>query len=393
MVWEGDDNTSPLVDNEYEIFGQRVAGATGAEIGSDLQLSHMGVDGDADYDAHRPKLAYNALQNEYLVVWYGDDNTGTLVDGENEIYSQRVAGATGAEIGGDVRLSDMGPDGDPNFDGYSPAVAFNPTQGEYLVVWYGDDNTGSLVDGENEIYGQRVVGATGAEIGGDVRLSEMGLDLDFSYDAYEPDVAYNSIQDSYLVVWRGDDNTDSLVDGEYEVFGQLVDGTTGAEIGGDFRLSDMGPDGDSNYDAIFPAVAYNSTQDEYLVVWYGDDNTGPLVDEEFEIYGQRLAGATGAEIGGDIRLSDMGPDGDPAYDAFDPAVVYNHTQDEYLVVWDGDRRHRPPGGQRVRNFRPAGGWRHRGGDRRGPAPERYGTGWRPKFLCPQSSRGFQLHPE
>jgi len=51
----------------------------------------------------------------------------------------------------------------------------------------------------------------------------------------------------------------------------------------------MGPDGDVYYRAWYPAVAYNSAEDEYLVVWQGDDNTAPLVDEEYEIYGQRFA--------------------------------------------------------------------------------------------------------
>ncbi len=39
----------------------------------------------------------------------------------------------------------------------------------------------------------------------------------------------------------------------------------------------MGPDGDSTYDAQCPAVAYNSTNDEYLVVWEGNDNAGGVV--------------------------------------------------------------------------------------------------------------------
>ena len=164
----------------------------------------------------------------------------------------------------------------------------------------------------------------------------MGPDGNPNYDAVRPAAAYNPVQDVYLVVWQGDDNTGSLVDEEFEIFGQLVEADTGAEIGGDVRLSDMGPDGDSNYDAFRPAVAYNSTQDEYLVVWHGDDNTGLLVVNESEIFGQRVAGATGAEIGGDLRLSDMGPDGDPVYDAIRPAVAYNPTQNEYLVVWEGD---------------------------------------------------------
>ena len=108
------------------------------------------------------------------------------------------------------------------------------------------------------------------------------------------------------------------------------------EVGAnDFRLSDMGQD--NTYDAFSPAVAYNSTDNEYLVVWYGDDDdAGTVVDGEYEIYGQRVDAATGVEIGPEMRLSDMGPDGDPAYDAYNPAVAYNSTDNEYLVVWHGD---------------------------------------------------------
>ena len=66
--------------------------------------------------------------------------------------------------------------------------------------------------------------------------------------------------------------------------------TVDPEIGAnDFRLSDMGPDGNANYDADRPVVACNSTNNEYLVVWYGDDNTAPLVDGENEVFGQRFA--------------------------------------------------------------------------------------------------------
>ena len=36
-------------------------------------------------------------------------------------------------------------------------------------------------------------------------------------------------------------------------------------------------------------MAYNSANDGYLVVWQGDGNVGGLVDDEFEVFGQRLA--------------------------------------------------------------------------------------------------------
>lgn len=120
----------------------------------------------------------------------------------------------------DFRLSDMGPDGNPNFRASFPAVAYNSVNNEYLVVWEGDDNTAPLADEENEIFGQRINAASGAEIGGDIRLSEVGLAGNANYDTATPAVAYNSAQNEYLVVWYGDDNTPPLADNEYEVFGR-----------------------------------------------------------------------------------------------------------------------------------------------------------------------------
>ncbi|MGB5259356.1 MAG: hypothetical protein WBO34_02400, partial [Gammaproteobacteria bacterium] len=135
------------------------------------------------------------------------------------------------------------------------------------------------------------------EIGtNDFRISDMGPDGDDNYSAGDPAVAYNAMANEYLVVWRGDDDTAALVDNEYEIFGQRINADTGLELGMDFRISDMGPDGDVNFSADAPAVVYNATADEYLVVWGGDDDTAPLVDNEYEIFGQRIDGATGVEL-------------------------------------------------------------------------------------------------
>ncbi len=332
VVWYADDNSGSLADDEYEIYGQRVNAATGALIGSNFRISDMGGTGDANYDAYNPAVAYDSTDNQYLVVWEGDDNTAPLVDNEFEIFGQRLT-ATGGGVGdNDFRISDMGPDGDANYDAIRPAVAYNSHDNEYLVVWQGDDNTGSLVNDENEIFAQRLNAATGAEVGtNDFRLSDMGGVGDANYDASAPAVAYNSTNNQYLVVWAGDDNIAPLLDNEIEIFGQLITAAGGGTGPNDFRISDMGPDGNTSYAAHFPDVAYNSTDNQYLVVWYGDDVT----NEEFEIYGQRL-NATGGDLGAnDFRISDMGPDGDIAYRAEYPAVTYNHTSNQYLVVWQG----------------------------------------------------------
>src|SRR5262249_55416613 len=163
-------------------------------------------------------------------------------------------------------------------------VAYDSRANEYLVVWYGDDNTGALVNDEFEIFGQRVNAATGAAIGGEIRISDMGPDGNIGFGAFDPAVACNPNNNEDLVVW--------LVAGEREIFGQRLNAATGDEVGNDFRISHMGTDGDPNFAASAPAVAYNPTNNEYLVVWEGDDDTPPLVNDEVEIFGQRLNAAT-----------------------------------------------------------------------------------------------------
>jgi len=98
-------------------------------------------------------------------------------------------------------------------------------------------------------------------------------------------------RNEYLVVWIGDDDKALLAEDEFEVFGQRIDAETGAQVGqDDFRISDMGPDGDPGYQAFSPTfITYNSENYEIMVVWRGDEGIGVLIDEEFEIFGQRLA--------------------------------------------------------------------------------------------------------
>jgi hypothetical protein len=296
----------------------------------DFRISNMGPDGDARFFALDPAIAYNSSANEYLIVWAADDESGALVDDEFEIYAQRVNAATGAVTGPRLRVSSVGSDGDPAFDAYDPAVAYNSTDDEYLVAWQADDG----VDDEIEIYGQRL-DASGGEIGtDDFRISTMGADSDPAFDAFNPALAYNSAQNEYLVVWHGDDTLDNVV----EIYGQRLNAASGAEVGtDDFPISDMGAsDTDSRFRGQDVAVAYNSADDEYLVVWEGDDDTSPLVNDELEIFGQRLS-ADGNPVGdNDFRISDMGPNGTSAYAADNPAVAYNPAANTYLVVWSGD---------------------------------------------------------
>ncbi len=102
-------------------------------------------------------------------------------------------------------------------------------------------------------------------------------------------MAYDALHHEYLVVWHADEFRPPLVtDNEQEIYGQRLNASSGAEVGdNDFRVSKMGPDNDNTYNAYYPDVAANSSNAEYLIVWQGDDDAAPLVDNEVEIYGQR----------------------------------------------------------------------------------------------------------
>ncbi len=330
VVWTGDTGAS----REDEVWG-RLSSGGGAWIGSAFRISDLGPEGNASYTAWEPRATYNATAGEYLVVWFGDDDLGSLADNEFEIYAQRVS-AAGAEVGAnDVRISSMGPDGNAAYDAWNPRVAHDAGADEYLVVWEGDDNTAPLVDNESEIFGQRLSPVL-AQIGSDdMRISSMGPDGNAAYDALRPDVVHNTVSGEYLVAWQGDDNSAPLVDNELEIFTQRLS-SSGAELGtDDRRVSDMGPDGNGAADATTPALAADGFSGEYLVTWSGDDVGGLTADDENEVFAQRLTGA-GAEAGvNDVRISDMGPDGDAAFDAYTPAVAWNAAADQYLVTWTG----------------------------------------------------------
>lgn len=66
------------------------------------------------------------------------------------------------------------------------------------------------------------------------------------------------------------------------------------------RISDKRGTGNTDLDTPGPAVAYDRYNNEYLVVWQGDE----LGVEEYETWGQRVNATSGAQAGTDPRLSD-----------------------------------------------------------------------------------------
>jgi len=298
--------------------------------------------GSADADDEAPAVAWNSETTQYLVVW--EDGRNVSDDPTNrgrDVYGQRV-GADGAPIGQNFRISG----GSATADDRSPAVAWNETAGEYLVVWQdwrGYDTRG------HDIYGQRV-SADGVVIDLNFRISD-AFALD---DEYSPVVVVNEATGHYLVVWQDYRNYETRGP---EIYGQRL-GTFGGLIATNFRISGAAgtPTASSK---CWPAAAWNGSANQFLVVWEDGRNSDPRGQD---IYGQRL-GAYGGLIGQNFRISG----GSAMSDDSQPAVAWNDSTNQFLVVWQDHRDEEPRGwdiyGQRLgaygslidANFRISGG--------------------------------------
>jgi hypothetical protein len=272
VVWQEDRLAN---DDEFEIWGRRLAMGSSDAIGPQFRISNVGADVGADPSAARdglnPAVAYNTDEHEYLVTWEGD---GLATDDEVEIFGQRV-NADGTEEGGDFQISNVGATDDPTFDAADSDVVYNPTAGEYLVTWEGE----SLgVDLQSEISGQRISSA-GTQVGSDFPISTADATRPGA-SARTPTVVYNPGADEYLVAW----SENSLPSAETEIFARRLTGA-GGELGPAFRVSSLGSDGAAERAASRPSVALNSTTGDYLVAYEGD---GFETDDVLGIFGRRV---------------------------------------------------------------------------------------------------------
>ena len=294
-----------------------------------------------------PAIAYNATDDEYLVVWQG-----FTVTSKWNIYAQRLS-ADGIPTGDVVVISSAA-------DTQSfPDVAYNPGTTEYLVVWH--DRRSGVQWG---IYGQRVSG-TGTPVGKvlvvasesqeqgyprvvasptnkqylvvwnkkrpttkwdvcAIRLDSQGQGIGNAFDVIAtvkeetlPVVAYHNVREEYLVIWE--DPRDFYPTNGRDIYGQRLS-DTGSLVGTDFAVSD------ATSDQLLPDVAYNNMTEEYIVAW--QDYRGGAA--EIAIYAQRIS-ALGTREGPDIPVTTE------TRRQMNPRVAYSAGAEEFLIVWEDER--------------------------------------------------------
>jgi hypothetical protein len=231
----------------------------------------------------------------YLVVYFVEVNASTS---DSRVYGRFVS--TSGFVSQEINIST----GFGDFGHYN--TAFDGTN--YLIVWVDDDN-------DTEVKG-RFVSQSGT----------LGNELSINASSYHSDNIVAVVFDgtNYLVVWE--DQVGGYPDGEWDIFGQLLD-TAGDPVGGVIDIST------ATGSQHLPCVAASGYG--YLVTWTdmrNDANEDFACDDGeatcLDIYGQYLS-RSGDLLGPEVPIST-----DDGNQFISPLA---HGQSTYLVIWnDGD---------------------------------------------------------
>ena len=250
-----------------------------------------------DGDQVEADIAYNPDDGNYLLVFVshqGDDWSiyGQILNGEGYVTLPVTPLATG---GGEER--------------HHPAVAYNQQAGEFLVVW-----EETFLGQDWDIRGIRVT-PVGVPVGDSFAVAAR------NNPERQPDVAWDSVGNRYLVVWK------QTVDTMTDVSGQLLN-ELGQAIGSDFPITF------SSAEESLPQVAFEPGSRRYMVVWQE-----PGAGADVNVRGQ-LLDKDGNWVGGVIDITANG------WLQKNPAIAAGGGQ--FLTAWSEQPNsdHRDVVGQR-----------------------------------------------
>ncbi len=272
VVWRGDEGAT-----NRNVYGCFVSAAGVVSPTIMLLVNAAGNQGN-------PAVAYEASAEQFWVVWE-DGRSGTLW----QVYARRFW-SNGASVGDDILVSASA--------NHATDARIVCGGGHCVIVWY-EWTADETIE---EVYG-RAFGATGSPLDAPVRVSGAGT------WALWPDVAYNSTDDQYLVVW-----TDAPTSQNWDIKGQVLNNAL-SQVGAVIPVSTA-----TNLQ-LLPRVAYSKIGNRYCVVWQdGRSSTN------WDVYGQRLTAAGALQGAGFVVYASAYHDGNPS-------IAARSNADEFLVSY------------------------------------------------------------
>ena len=250
-----------------------------------------------------PCVEYNPIDNDFMVVWH----TGGKLVPEDTISHDSIDGqvvsSQGVLTGDPFELS-------PPEPGWKtlPKLAHNIYTNQYMVTF----TTGLVFIGQSGYIGR--LSSAGEYLYGPNRL------YDSPYNLSHPTIVFNPNRQEYLVAYN-----DKYVVSDTETLDNLgfILDVNGDVTTGPFIIGS--PQGTQ----FNPQVAYNATDDTYMINWEDFRNVGGMADPS-DIYGALLNHA-GEEISEFPMIDDFGePD---AGDQRVQKLAYNPDRNELLAVW------------------------------------------------------------
>jgi len=232
-----------------------------------------------------PSIAYDSTVHQYWVAWtdLGSGSTGN-------IHLRRVS-VTGTVLGSDIVVNDPGP------IAFGARVAFGA--GRCIVVWTSDPGNG------NSYVLMRAYDGTGNALTPVYRLS------DDPGKSTDPDIAYNSADQSFLVVWNQQQTATGL---DVKSLG----------ITKDFYSFSPQTISAATWDQKAPRISFSAGAGRYLVAWHDARS-----QQTWDVYGH-LVGRDGAGVGSDFPIF-VG-----AYTDASPVVGGSGTTSQFMVAYQSD---------------------------------------------------------
>jgi hypothetical protein len=199
-------------------------------------------------DNNDPSVTYNSRHDEYLVVWYTQQDAYT-----HDIWARRVRGDGGLEAGFVVATI-------PGEIRQSPVVAYSPAQDQYLIA-YTNFYTGGL---NCDVYATRI-SWDGSWTSGEFAIAD-AVDGQLL-----PAVVYNGRDDEYLVVY-----VNQWTGGLIDVYAQRVRASDGQLVGQSTVASGM--DGARTWPSVTYSPAAYDGAGGYLIA-YSYQNTATYAVE------------------------------------------------------------------------------------------------------------------